>query len=122
MHKAFLFAAGMALATITTTSAMAQSMDKMFGKWKWQGFVVECAKGGDFGISCKVKEGPQNVGMEMVMSKIEMKDGAYVGKIRHPANKKVYNTKMTMPDENSWKLDGCTDDGACASGVFVRVK
>jgi len=97
-------------------------MDAMVGKWKWQDFVVECAKGGEHGLSCKVASGPKNVGMEMIVSPIKEENGMFVGKVKHPANGQVYNTKMTQPDKDSWKLDGCTDDGACATGTFVRVK
>ncbi len=103
-------------------SAYALDVKRMVGKWKWQDYVVEVTEGGDNGLSAKVVSGPNNVGMEMIQSKLEEKDGKIVGRIKHPGNGKVYNTQLTMPDENSWKLDGCTDDGACASGVFTRVK
>ncbi len=112
---------GMALGAMSL-SAMALDVNKMLGKWKWQDYVVEVTRGGQFGLSAKVLSGPSNVGMEMIQSKLEDKDGKVVGRIRHPGNGKVYNTRLTMPDDNSWKLDGCTDDGACASGVFTRVK
>jgi len=103
-------------------SAYALDVKKMVGKWKWQDYVVEVTEGGDNGLSAKVVSGPNNVGMEMIQSKLEEKDGKIVGRIKHPGNGKVYNTQLTMPDENAWKLDGCTDDGACASGVFTRMK
>jgi uncharacterized protein (DUF2147 family) len=125
MKRIATFAMGIAAAGMFAVSALAD-VDSMVGKWKWQDFVVECQKGGEYGISCKVVSGPKNVGMEMIMSPLkEVKEkGAeyYAGKVKHPGNGKVYNTKMSRPDENSWKLDGCTDDGACATGTFVRVK
>jgi len=126
MRKMLAAATGLAMGGVIAASVMAADMaldmKKMTGKWKWRDYVVEVTEGGEHGISAKVISGPSNVGMEMIMSKLEEKAGRIVGRIRHPGNGKVYNTNMTMPDGNSWKLDGCTDDGACASGVFTRVK
>jgi len=102
--------------------AFAAGMDDMVGNWKWTDYTIACAKGGDNGMSCKVTGGPKNVGMEMVRSKLEPKDGAFVGKIAHPATGDIYNTKMTMKDANNWSMDGCTDKGVCAKGDFARVK
>jgi len=107
---------------ILSMPARALDLSRMIGKWKWQDYVVQVAKGGAYGITARVVSGPSNVGMEMIRSPLAEKDGKVVGRIRHPGNGKVYNTRMSMPDANSWKLDGCTDDGACASGVFVRIK
>ncbi len=123
MKRITTLALGVASAAVLAVSAHAEAaLDSMVGKWKWQDFTVECSKGGDHGLSCKVVAGPKNVGMEMIMSPIKTEGGAFVGKVKHPANGQVYNTKMTQPDKDSWKLDGCTDDGACATGTFVRVK
>ena len=121
MRRIASVALGIAAAGMFAVSANA-NVDAMVGKWKWQDFVVECQKGGEYGISCKVTEGPKNVGMEMIVSPIKKEGEFFVGKVKHPGNGKVYNTKMSQPDKDSWKLDGCTDDGACASGTFVRVK
>jgi uncharacterized protein (DUF2147 family) len=98
------------------------NVDKMVGNWKWTDYTVACAKGGDNGMSCKVTAGPKNVGMEMIKSKLEAKDGAYVGKIAHPATGDIYNTKMSLKDDNTWSMDGCTDKGVCAKGDFTRIK
>ena len=98
------------------------NVDKMVGTWKWTDYTVACTKGGDNGVSCKVTAGPKNVGMEMVRSKLEAKDGAYVGKIAHPATGEIYNTKMMMKNDDTWAMDGCTDKGVCAKGDFARVK
>ncbi len=122
MKKMIAAAAGLLALGALSVSAMALDASKMIGKWKWQDYIVQVQKGGQYGLTAKVLSGPSNVGMEMIQSKLEDKDGKVVGRIRHPGNGKVYNTRMSMPDENSWKLDGCTDDGACASGVFTRVK
>ena len=122
MRKLLASAVGITVAAMMATSAWALDVQKMLGKWKWQDFVVEVTKGGEHGLSAKVISGPKNVGMEMIQSKLEEKDGVVVGRIRHPGNGKVYNTKMSMPDDMSWKLDGCTDDGACATGIFTKVE
>ena len=122
MKKIAAVALGIVSAGVLGVSAYAASMDDMVGKWKWQDFVVECTKGGEYGISCKVASGPKNVGMEMIQSPLKQEGDHFVGKVKHPVNEMVYNTKITMADENSWRLDGCTDQGACASGTFVRVK
>ncbi len=122
MRKILAMAAGLAFVGMTSVSALALDINKMLGKWKWQDYVVEVTKGGEYGVSAKVISGPRNVGMEMIQSKLEEKDGVVVGRIKHPGNGKIYNTKMTMPDDKSWKLDGCTDDGACATGVFTKVE
>jgi len=122
MKKMIAATAGLLALGALSVSAMALDASKMVGKWKWQNYIVQVAKGGQFGLTAKVLSGPSNVGMEMIQSKLEEKDGKVVGRIRHPGNGKVYNTRLSMPNDNSWKLDGCTDDGACASGVFTRVK
>jgi len=102
--------------------ASAQDMSGMMGKWQWENFVIEVGPGGDFGMSAKVISGPANVGMEMMQSKLTMQDGNMVARVKHPANGQVYNSRMTFDGADSWKMDGCTDSGACASGVFTRVK
>ena len=113
---------GIISVSMLAVSAFAAATDNMVGKWKWQDFVVQCQKGGEYGLSCKVVSGPKNVGMEMIMSPIKEEKGMFLGKVKHPGNGMVYNTRMSQPDENSWKLDGCTESGACATGTFVRVK
>ena len=103
-------------------SAQAAGTADMVGTWKWTDYTVECKEGGANGMSCTVTGGPKNVGMEMIQSKLETKDGNYVGDIKHPANGDVYKTKLSMKDKDSWSLDGCTAAGVCASGTFARTK
>lgn len=110
-----------AVATFAFT-APALADKAMVGKWKWTDYTINCAEGGANGISCKVEAGPKNVGMEMIQSKLEAKDGGFVGKIAHPATGETYNTKMKMANPDSWSMDGCTDKGVCAKGDFTRVK
>src|SRR5208337_3965932 len=72
------------------TAASAATTADMAGKWKWTDYTVECKEGGANGMSCTVTGGPKNVGMEMVQSKLEPKDGAFVGDIKHPASGDTY--------------------------------
>ncbi len=118
MKKAIAAAAGLAVLGFAT-SALAGSM---VGKWSWEGFSIECKEGGANGMSCIVTDGPKNKGMEMVKSKLEPKDGAFVGQIAHPMTGETYNAKMVADGDDKFKMDGCTAAGACASGVFTRVK
>jgi len=121
--KKVLTGALVGLATFgMTVMASAQDMSAMIGKWQWQQFVIEVTKGGDHGMSAKVVSGPANVGMEMMQSKMAPKGESMVARVKHPANAQTYNAKMTFDGADSWKMDGCTDAGACASGVFTRVK
>ena len=121
--KKYITGALVGLATFSMAAmASAQDMSQMLGKWQWQNFVIELTQGGDFGMSAKVVSGPANVGMEMMQSKMSMQGGNMVARIKHPANGQTYNAKMTFDGADSWKMDGCTDAGACASGVFTRVK
>jgi uncharacterized protein (DUF2147 family) len=103
-------------------AANAVGVADMVGKWKWTDFTIECKEGGANGMSCVVLDGPKNKGMEMVQSKLEAKDGAYVGDIKHPASGEIYKAKMKLKDADNWAMDGCTAGGVCASGVFTRIK
>ena len=105
-----------------TAVANAAGVADMVGTWKWTDFTVQCQQGGPNGMSCTVIDGPKNKGMEMVQSKLEAKDGAFVGDIKHPATGDIYKTKMVFKDADNWALDGCTAANVCASGVFTRVK
>lgn len=104
------------------TSAFAGGLSDMNGKWAWEGFTIDCAEGGDNGMSCKVTAGPKNVGMEMIQSKLEADGAAFKGKIKHPQTGEDYNAKMTYDGSSAWQMDGCTAAGACASGKFTRVQ
>ncbi len=103
-------------------SAQAAGMAGMVGTWKWTDYTVECKAGGPNGMSCIVIDGPKNKGMEMVQSKLEPKDNAFVGDIKHPATGDIYKTKMVLKDADNWSMEGCTAANVCASGVFTRVK
>ena len=118
MKKAFAAVAGLALFGFST-AALA---NPMVGTWKWEDFTIDCKEGGDHGMSCTVTDGPKNKGMEMVKSKLEAKDGAYVGQIAHPMTGETYNAKMVPDGNDKFKMDGCTAAGACASGECTRVK
>lgn len=116
------FIIGAAFGILAAGGASAGQFDAMVGKWAWQDFTIEVSPSGDHNISAEVVAGPKNVGMEMIQSELRKKEGAFVGKVKHPANGKVYNTKISKKSADAWKLNGCTDGGACASGVFKRVE
>jgi uncharacterized protein (DUF2147 family) len=105
-----------------SVAASAAGLADMAGKWKWTDYTVECTAGGANGVSCKVAAGPKNVGMEMIQSKLEEKDGVFMGDVKHPATGDVYKTKISMKGADTWSLDGCTASGTCATGEFSRVK
>jgi len=110
-----------AFALVGTASA-GDPMDAMVGKWTWNGFTVEVTKGGEHGLSAIVVDGPKNKGMQMIQSPLKPKDGAFVGRVMHPMTGKIYNAQMTMPAPDTWAMNGCTDDGACAKGEFKKVQ
>ncbi len=103
-------------------ASAAMAANPMVGTWEWNGYTINCAEGGANGMSCKVASGPSNVGMEMVMSKLMAKGDATVGKIKHPADGKVYNAQMKFDGNDKVVMTGVTDDGAKASGTFTRKK
>ena len=109
-----ILAAVLGMAFMATAAA-----GDLAGNYTWEGFTIAVTKGGDNGYSAKVTAGPKNVGMEMIQTPMKEEGGAMMAKIKHPMTGDVYNAKMT-PDGNDFKMDGCTDAGACASGKFVR--
>lgn len=119
MKKVFAAVLGLAALGVSTS---AYAANPMVGKWKWEAFTIDCTEGGANGMSCIVSDGPKNKGMEMVKSKLEPKDGAFVGQIAHPMTGETYNAKMVQDGADAFKMDGCTAGGACASGTFTRVK
>ena len=106
-------------------SAQAASLDAMIGKWKWTDFEVEVTKcetnPSGAGICAVVTSGPKNVGMEMILSKLEARGEEFLGRIAHPMTGDAYNTRLQLKDANTWSMDGCTDANVCAQGDFVRV-
>lgn len=111
------------MALVWAAGAGAGQYGAMVGQWQWQDFTVKVTESGKHGLSAEVVDGPRNVGMEMIRSELEKKgDAVFVGRIKHPSNGKVYNTKLSRQGEDAWELDGCTDSGACATGVFERAE
>jgi uncharacterized protein (DUF2147 family) len=108
------------------SAALAATADDMVGKWKWTNYTVDVKKcdsnPSGAGLCATVAAGPKNVGMEMIRSKLEAKDGGFFGKIAHPETGAIYNTKMTLKGKDSWSMDGCTDANVCAKGEFQRIK
>ncbi|MDX2289369.1 MAG: hypothetical protein NW217_11180 [Hyphomicrobiaceae bacterium] len=118
MKKVISAVAGLA-ALGFATGVSAAGIDDMVGKWTWEGYTIDCTKGGTHGISCKVAAGPKNVGMEMIQSALAADGDAFKGKIKHPATAEDYNAKMKF-EGGAWSMDGCTAAGACASGKFTK--
>jgi uncharacterized protein (DUF2147 family) len=118
LRAAVVTAGTLGLAVVANAAGTAD----MVGKWKWTDFTIECKEGGSNGMSCVVMDGPKNKGMEMIQSKLEAKDGGYVGDIKHPASGDMYKAKMKLKDTDNWGMDGCTAGGVCASGVFTRIR
>ena len=112
--------------TIGGTASFAAEAKDMVGTWKWTDYTVdvkECATNpSGAGLCATVTAGPKNVGMEMIRSKLDPKDGLFLGKIAHPASGEIYNSKLSLKDANTWSMDGCTDANVCAKGDFMRVK
>lgn len=104
------------------SSASAATLDDMVGKWTWSGFTVSVSKCPSTGVCGEVVAGPKNVGLQMIKSKLEAKGDGFVGMIAHPQTGDTYSAKMTMPNADTWHMDGCTAKKVCASGDFVRVK
>lgn len=102
--------------------AAASDLSKMIGTWKWEQFTVVVKKCPKTEVCATVTEGPKNKGMEMIRSKLVLKDKDFVGKIAHPQTGDIYNTKITMTNADTWTLKGCTDKKVCATGEFKRVK
>lgn len=120
--KKIILASFALIALSTSNVAFAGDIGKMVGKWKWEKFVIVVEKCDKTEICAKVVSGPKNVGMDIIKSKLQDKDGAFVGKVAHPQTGDTYNAKLTMANADTWKLDGCTDANVCASGEFTRIK
>jgi len=103
-------------------TAGAVDFEAMTGQWSWEGFTIEVTESESRGISAEVVKGPKNVGMEMIQSEPKSRADFFVARVKHPANGKIYHTKISRKGPDTWRLDGCTDGGACATGVFKRVE
>lgn len=106
---------------LSTTALATGDITKMIGKWSWEGFVIEVNKCEKTEVCAKVVSGPKNVGMQMIQSKLQAKEGAFFGKIAHPQTGDTYNSRISMTNDSTWHIDGCTDKNVCASGDFSRV-
>ena len=114
--------AAQALALVSISSASAADLTDMLGKWKWQQFTIEVTECAAKGICSKVIAGPKNVGMDLFASELTRKDGAWYGRIMHPATGETYATRIQPVNTRTWRLDGCTASGVCLSGEFVRTE
>ena len=120
--KKTIMACSMTIAMGFSTLSVANSdVYSMIGKWSWEGFVIEVNKCDATEVCAKVVSGPKNVGMEMIQSKLTATDGNFFGKIAHPQTGDTYNSKLSMTNDKTWHIDGCTDKNVCASGDFNRI-
>jgi uncharacterized protein (DUF2147 family) len=126
MRMLFAASAALWLALPGAPSAAAAEIKDMIGRWQWTDYTVEVAEcttnPSGAGVCATVRDGPRNVGMEMIRSKLEKRGEVFVGQIAHPATGDIYSTKMTLKDPDTWGMDGCTAANVCATGDFKRVK
>ncbi len=121
--KALKMLAGMVMACgVYAAPAAAANLEDMVGKWNWSEFTVVVTQCDATGVCAEVVAGPKNVGMQMIKSKLESKDGGFVGQIAHPMTGDTYNAMMKFTDANTWHMDGCTPQNVCASGDFTRIQ
>lgn len=98
------------------------TLEEMIGIWKWESFTIKVQKCESTEICAEVLTGPKNVGLQMIKSKLSATDAGFVGKVAHPQTGDTYNSKISMVNESTWHIDGCTASNVCASGDFTRMK
>ena len=112
--------------TMLTDMALSVERKDLIGKWKWQNYTVEvkeCSTNPSQAEICIVViTGVKYPGMELLSSRLEKRGGDFYAKITDPATKEIYNTRFKQENRNNWTLSGCTVNGVCASGKFIRIK
>ena len=127
LKRCVFFTLGLSL-FVTTTTDMALSVERgdLIGKWQWGGYTVEVkecsANPSGAGICILVIAGAKYLGMEMLRSRLVKRGDDFYAKIADPATKEIYSTRFKRVNRNNWTLSGCTVNGVCASGKFIRVK
>ena len=122
MKKGFTLVAAMMAWGLAQNSLASPKLDDMVGTWKWEGFTIKVQKCEKTGVCAEVVSGPKNVGMQMIQSTLSSADSSFVGKVAHPQTGDTYNSKISMINNDTWHIDGCTAANVCASGNFTRVK
>jgi len=122
MKKFLSLSAAAIIFSFGTAAHAAEGLSAMIGKWKWKEFTVVVKKCDNTGVCAKVVAGPKNVGLDMIKSKLEPRGKKFVGKVAHPLTGLTYNTQLSLTNQDTWQLDGCTDNKVCASGTFTRIK
>ena len=106
--------------------ALAGERQDLLGKWQWRGYTIEVKEcntnPSNTGLCILVIAGAKYLGMEMLRSKFEKHGNDIYAKLADPETNKIYSTRFKQNNQNSWTLSGCTEDGTCVSGKFVRVK
>ncbi|HQS59188.1 MAG TPA: DUF2147 domain-containing protein [Gallionellaceae bacterium] len=98
------------------------TLEEMVGTWKWESFTIKVQKCEKTGVCAEVLSGPKNVGLQMIQSTLAASDAGFVGKVAHPQTGDTYNSRISMVNETTWHIDGCTTSNVCASGDFTRLK
>lgn len=122
MKKVYTLVAAMLAFGFTQQVLAKPTLDDMVGTWKWEGFTIKVQKCESTGVCAEVTSGPKNVGLQMIQSKLAASDAGFVGKVAHPQTGDTYNSKISMVNDTTWHIDGCTTSNVCASGDFTRSK
>ncbi len=122
MRKLVVLSVASVIFSFGTVVNAAEGLSAMIGKWKWKEFTIVVKKCDKTEVCAKVVAGPKNVGLDMIKSKLTPRGKKFVGKVAHPLTGLTYNTQLSLTNNDTWKLDGCTDNKVCASGTFTRIK
>ncbi|MGV6801520.1 MAG: hypothetical protein ACWA5L_06315 [bacterium] len=113
-----IFATAAAVLAMGFSSAFAGDLSDMVGTWEWEGFTITVEECGDT-VCATVTDGPSNVGEEMFLTAPEADGDGWTAEVMHPATGETYYSKFTV-EGDEWTMEGCTDSGVCAEGVFTR--
>ena len=126
LRYAVFFIGIIALSGLLKENAFSSEYTDLIGKWKWRDYIVEvkeCSTNpSDAGFCILVVSGAKYVGMEMLRSKFQKRGEDLYAKIADPETKELYSAKFKRENGNKWALSGCTDNGICASGKFIRTE
>lgn len=122
MKKIYTLLVTMAVFGFAQEALAKPTLEEMIGTWKWEGYTIKVQKCDSTEICAEVLTGPKNVGLQMIKSKLSATDAGFVGKVAHPQTGDTYNSKISMVNESTWHIDGCTPASVCASGDFTRMK
>ncbi len=114
-----LITASISFLLLSLSPAFAASLSDMVGTWEWEGFTIEIEECGST-VCATVTDGPSNVGEAMFLTEPEEDGDGWTAEVMHPATGETYYSRFTV-DGDVWTMEGCTDNGVCAKGDFLRV-